>query len=80
MAGGFELTQKIRWPMSKFTTIVEGPETVTGIEVEREIRHSIDFFSAIVSNGFAGCDDCTPDLITVQTADGRYHKGPEKKE
>ena len=65
--------------MSKFTTIVEGPETVTGIEVEREIRRGIDFFSTIVSNGLAGDDHHTPDLVTVQTADGRYHKGLEKK-
>ncbi len=65
--------------MSKFTSIVEGPETVTGIEVGREIRRSIDLFSTIVSNGLAGYDDRTPDLVTVQTADGRYHKGLEKK-
>ncbi len=65
--------------MSKFTTVVEGPETATGIEVEREIRRSIDLFSTIVSNGLAGYDDHTPDLVTVQTADGRYHRGLEKK-
>ena len=61
--------------MPKFTTIVADGETVIGIEVDREIRRSIDLVSLIVSNGLAGYEDRLPDLVTVKTADGRYHKG-----
>jgi hypothetical protein len=65
--------------MPKFTTIVADGETVIGIEVDREIRRSIDLLSVIVSNGLAAYEDRAPDLVTVQTADGRYHKGLEKR-
>jgi hypothetical protein len=53
--------------------------TVTGIEVDREIRRSIDLQTVIVSNGLAGYEDRAPDLVTVQTADGQYHTGLEKR-
>jgi hypothetical protein len=65
--------------MPKFTTIVADGETVTGIEVDREIRRSIDLVSVIVSNGLARYEGRVPDLVTVKTADGRYYKGLEKR-
>ena len=77
-AGSFD-RMKARCRMPRFTTIVEAGETVTGIEVDREIRRGIDLLSLIVSNGLAGYADHAPDLVTVQTADSLFHTGPEKK-